>query len=575
MGQILRNQIVGLLQRTSPSIVSLAPSVLNIGGQQYSTSTNLLMDITTSGFGGLDTGSVATSTTYHLYAVVNGGGAVGLVTSLNLPLAGGPVGFSSSKYLWSIHTDTSSLILNFRRDGKRNVFLDTENGILTTPDLTANPAALTIDSSGSGVFPINTNVASNSPTFTSGMLNGLADSFIGMMWIAFDGGGADAFFQFWETVSGNVSTIVNFWARQQNTGKIYQSQYAGQVGTSYTFAFASSPISITTREMHNQILSYENKLVDESSSAGTIVQNGTQIPGPRSEIFAQGGNGHGSTDTHIRRFANLVSIVGSDVTVTDNAVNGTYFRINSDGLYSIAYEDASASGAAAGLTKNSPFLTTPVSDVSNDPYRLISSSVSGAGTDQPAAITTTLFLSQGDIIRAHNDSASTPDGTANNGTTFRITKVANAPLATPIGPRSESWVQGGSGHGSGNTAIRIFTSSVINSGSDITYVPSPTNGDSWIINTDGIYSMDYSDSSSGSANRIGISINSSQLTTSIDGISSSTILIQGQTGASSASDYVGATKILHAGDVIRAHTNGSPDGTSVNRVSFRITKMNN
>ena len=143
----------------------------------------------------------------------------------------------------------------------------------------------------------------------------------------------------------------------------------------------------------------------------------------RDEVYVYGGNGHGSVDTFIRRFATLVYSRGDAITFADNASNGSTFTINEDGLYTISYIDASSTGADAGCSKNSPFLTTAIATTPNDPYRIFAVSVSGAAPNQTGGMAVKVFCQVGDVIRAHNDSASTPDGTANNGTSFRITKV--------------------------------------------------------------------------------------------------------------------------------------------------------
>lgn len=145
---------------------------------------------------------------------------------------------------------------------------------------------------------------------------------------------------------------------------------------------------------------------------------------PRSEVYVYGGNGNGSVDTFIRRFTTVVSNTGTDITYAVSANNGSTFTVNVDGIYSISYTDSSSTGTGAGISKNSIFLNTALSDPSNDPYRLGEVIISAAGANQPGFVGCTLFLAAGSVIRAQGESASAPNNTSNL-TAFRITKVSN------------------------------------------------------------------------------------------------------------------------------------------------------
>jgi hypothetical protein len=70
-----------------------SPIRATIGGQQYTSTSNLSLSLATTGAGGLDTGSVAIGT-YYLYLVVSGG-ALALVASLSTA----PSGFSVHKQI--------------------------------------------------------------------------------------------------------------------------------------------------------------------------------------------------------------------------------------------------------------------------------------------------------------------------------------------------------------------------------------------------------------------------------------------------------------------------------------------
>ena len=132
----------------------------------------------------------------------------------------------------------------------------------------------------------------------------------------------------------------------------------------------------------------------------------------------------------------------------------------------------------------------------------------------------------------------------------------------------------GNGWGTTDTMIRRFTSIRENIGSDITYADSATLGGTFTINTDGIYSIEYSDHA-GAVTWFGISLNSSALTTAVDALT----YAQGKRSVAMTSlatpcgGFSSATLNLSAGDVIRAHTNGVSLTASNNNTIFRIMRI--
>ena len=128
----------------------------------------------------------------------------------------------------------------------------------------------------------------------------------------------------------------------------------------------------------------------------------------------------------------------------------------------------------------------------------------------------------------------------------------------------------GNGHGSTNTTIRRFSNSST-VGTAITYADSAANGASFTINQNGLYAIEYTDVYTAGVVTFGISVNSSQLTTTISGIS----IAGGRRALISipANTYAECSAMLYltAGDVVRAHTNGFPDG--VDFEMLRITKI--
>lgn len=128
------------------------------------------------------------------------------------------------------------------------------------------------------------------------------------------------------------------------------------------------------------------------------------------------------------------------------------------------------------------------------------------------------------------------------------------------------------GHGSTNTKIRRWTNATT-VGTDITYADSATLGSTFTINTAGRYSVSYTDQlTSVGVCQNGISINSAQLTTNIDSITTANRLITTQSAGSSSYANCSVSFTAAANDVIRTHTNGSPNSTAA-LCQFRIERI--
>ena len=128
----------------------------------------------------------------------------------------------------------------------------------------------------------------------------------------------------------------------------------------------------------------------------------------------------------------------------------------------------------------------------------------------------------------------------------------------------------GNGHGSVNNKIRRFSTTVADLGNAITYADSATDGASFTINEDGVYNIVYTDSNNGTTADLGISKNSTQLTTTITSITASDRLAYVRAGANQQSSavYVGS---LNVGDIIRPHTSGTTNQGVI--VAFTISKI--
>jgi hypothetical protein len=154
--------------------------------------------------------------------------------------------------------------------------------------------------------------------------------------------------------------------------------------------------------------------------------------------------------------------------------------------------------------------------------------------------------------------------------------ISENALSVGVDPvRSSVRVRGGNGQGSTATKIRRFTTLVESVGSAITYADSATDGGSFTINEDGVYSIFYTDISS-SAGNLGVSKNASSLTTNIDSLANAEALSITRANTADVSFTMGGAFPLRAGDVIRAHKgSGNTEDTYGYSPIFTITKVSN
>jgi len=146
-------------------------------------------------------------------------------------------------------------------------------------------------------------------------------------------------------------------------------------------------------------------------------------------------------------------------------------------------------------------------------------------------------------------------------------------LKAPIVPvQSMVRLHTSNGYGSTNTMIRRFTTQVTNLGSDITYADSATLGATFTINTNGVYAISYSDQGS-AANYCGISLNSSELTTSINTIIAADRLVMTTFPAGSQTGNTSWTGYLAAGAVVRPHTAAAAVGSFPATTAFTIVRV--
>lgn len=146
--------------------------------------------------------------------------------------------------------------------------------------------------------------------------------------------------------------------------------------------------------------------VDQAKGSGTksawvVELSSYLLPYIQSELYIHTGNGHGSTNNKIRRFATTLRNVGSAVTYADSSTLGASFAINESGIYTMSYGDNYGSGANNyGISRNSSQLTTAIQSITvADVLTRKSSTAATSGL----ACKSMRPLSAGDVIRPHTD----------------------------------------------------------------------------------------------------------------------------------------------------------------------------
>jgi len=140
-------------------------------------------------------------------------------------------------------------------------------------------------------------------------------------------------------------------------------------------------------------------------------------PSSGSMVRLNTGNGFGSTNTVIRRFTNVVTNLGADITYADSATLGSSFVINTSGVYAISYSDSFAGGSDMGLSLNSNQLSTGINSITVAD-RLAHSQTANASTIM--LVSWTGYLIVGSIIRPHDDT----NGTGSRLSLFTISRVS-------------------------------------------------------------------------------------------------------------------------------------------------------
>ena len=150
--------------------------------------------------------------------------------------------------------------------------------------------------------------------------------------------------------------------------------------------------------------------------SGTMVV----LPTTVSMVQLYTSNGQGSPNTAIRRFTNVLTNTGSDITYADSATLGASFTINTNGIYAINYSDQFNGSAQLGISLNSAQGTTSIGSIT-DTNRIAYAIATAANNN--FMVSATLYLPSGSVIRPHTTNG-TANGAAPNTATFLIVRVS-------------------------------------------------------------------------------------------------------------------------------------------------------
>lgn len=184
----------------------------------------------------------------------------------------------------------------------------------------------------------------------------------------------------------------------------------------------------------------------------------------------------------------------------------------------------------------------------------------------------------GDILKIVN--SLTEDTTPDTAADFALVYDASAAAVKKVLLKKfgdvgnhEVRVTTGNGHGSTKNKFRRYTTTETNTGTAITYADSATDGASFTVNETGLYGIYMMDLRSDANCAFGISVNSSQGTTSIESITAANRKAYTRTAGAGLENAVSIVVRLAAGDVVNAHTDGGPNSASAQTSVFAIRKI--
>lgn len=362
------------------------------------------------------------------------------------------------------------------------------------------------------------------------------------------------------------------WSRITTSAGNLVTNWLKCASTDATSAFNNNPFIVTFRA-RVPISGWSTNVVSANSSSfeiSSILANGTRVTSAPTKLG----------EYRSRYKSGATSNTFSDVAPTTTPTSADGIRI-----HAIDYTAAQTSGQISlydifvgkGKFVNVRFfaLAAKTGQVYTD-YRIASSTISSGVTwfYDPSTGVVTVNAGTNELNTNSTRNLGTTDaaGAVTNGY-FEIYVSENALAVQQDTPNSEIHVIDDAGFGSTNTAIRRYNTTVTSTGPDITYASSATLGDSFTINRSGFYHA-YVTGDFSSSNPIGISLNSSQLTSSIATITNSNRKAMVVSSAANQQLQASVVLKLSVGDVLRAHSSASATaGANSGTSSFRVIRI--
>jgi hypothetical protein len=218
----------------------------------------------------------------------------------------------------------------------------------------------------------------------------------------------------------NAGTVELAWSGSETFDEALLHSTTAEGGAG---AADSKTTLYSTTARSNVAIRYLGYAVLTEATPGTWVTNPTQIVVGKPARTTQGssvslntGNGHGSTNTKVRRFTNS-TVVGSAIVRATSSTAGDSLTVAEDGFYTMRYLDYNSGGNGVhGFSINSAQLTTNLQDITAA-NRLAAQLT--PTTTVPNTASVTLWLVVGDVIRPHTNGS--VDATTN--AVFVMTKI--------------------------------------------------------------------------------------------------------------------------------------------------------
>lgn len=287
----------------------------------------------------------------------------------------------------------------------------------------------------------------------------------------------------------------------------------------------------------------------------------------QNRVYFQNGSGHGSTNTKIRTFTNIVDNSGSAyITATQSGTNGDSLVVASGGaglFMACAGDWRSGAIAHVAITVNDSAMTTNASTPLTFAQGKRALQVNASNSKQ-AQVCWVGNLADGDAVRSHDDGANT----ATDARSYLWLKRLGAATTQEI------YLDGGNGYGSTNTKIRRYTTQQISTGSGITVTDSATLGETFTIGSGqaGTYFGCMMDFTSSAGFLQGITLNDSAISTDSSSSTYANGLRAIGVNASVGSESLGACFVLPlaVSDIIRVKSDANANGTDDKTYFFMV-----